>query len=101
MYFNNTASAGRSSKFWIDFFIKAIFLTRMYVRTESQGDWPLHLASVKLMFHTSLPLHTQTTRDRASIIFSLFNETGELRIGKTKSVLKNQLKAEVSDRNST
>ncbi|KAH3691989.1 hypothetical protein DPMN_191404 [Dreissena polymorpha] len=49
MFLDNTASASRTSKLWVDCLIKAVFLIMMYVRAKREGDLPLHLTSVKLM----------------------------------------------------
>ena len=34
---------------WIDAFIKPVFLMMLYVRAVGEGDWPLHIQSVKLV----------------------------------------------------
>ncbi|KAH3789937.1 hypothetical protein DPMN_168129 [Dreissena polymorpha] len=53
MYLNDIPSASRTPKMCVDFLILAVFLMMMYVRVERKCDWPLHLASVMLMYHNS------------------------------------------------
>ena len=43
------ASVSKTSKLWVDCFIKPVFIMMLYVRAEREGDWPLHLAAVKKM----------------------------------------------------
>ena len=43
------ASASKTSKLWVNCFIKPVFIMMMYVRAEREGDWPLHLVAVKQM----------------------------------------------------
>ena len=43
------ASKSRTSKMWVDVFIKPVLIMILYVRAEREGDWPLHLQAVKLM----------------------------------------------------
>ena len=42
----HAASAGNTSKLWVDCFIKPVFIMMLYVRAELEGDWPLHLVAV-------------------------------------------------------
>ena len=39
----------RTTKLWVDVFIKPVLIMMLYVRAEREGDWPLHLQAVKLM----------------------------------------------------
>ena len=41
--------AMRTSKMWVDAFIKPILIMMLYVRAEREGDWLLHLQAVKPM----------------------------------------------------
>ena len=43
------ASKSRTSKMWVDAFIKPVLIMMLYVRAEREGDWPLHLQAVNLM----------------------------------------------------
>ena len=41
------ARKSKTSKLWVDWFIKPVFLMMLYIRTEWESDWPLHLVAVK------------------------------------------------------
>ena len=43
------ARKSKTSKLWVDCFIKPVFLMMLYVRAERESDWPLHLVAVKRM----------------------------------------------------
>ena len=43
------ASRSRTTKMWVDAFIKPVFIMMLYVRAEREADWPLHLLTVKQM----------------------------------------------------
>ena len=43
------ARKSKTSKLWVDCFIKPVFLMMLYVRAEQESDWPLHLVAVKRM----------------------------------------------------
>lgn len=42
-------SKSKTSKLWVDCLIKAVFIMMLYVRAEREGDWALHLVTVKAM----------------------------------------------------
>lgn len=46
---DQAACASKTSKLWVDCFIKTVFIMMLYVRAEREGDWPLHLVAVKQM----------------------------------------------------
>ena len=46
---DDAAAASKTSKLWVDCFIKPVLLTMLYVRAEREGGWPLHLVAVKQM----------------------------------------------------
>ena len=46
---DHAASASNTSKLWVDCFNKPVFIMMLYIRAEQQGDWPLHLVSLKQM----------------------------------------------------
>lgn len=46
---DDAAAASKTSKLWVDCFIKPVLLMMLYVRAEREGDWPLHLVAVKQM----------------------------------------------------
>ena len=46
---DDATAASKTSKLWVDCFIKPVLLTMLYVRAEREGDWPLHLVAVKQM----------------------------------------------------
>lgn len=48
-HLDNAARKSKTSKLWVDCFIKAVFLMMLYVRAEREGDWPLHLVAVRGM----------------------------------------------------
>ena len=43
------SSESRTTKLWVDHFIKPIFTIMKFVRAEREGDWSLHLLTVKEM----------------------------------------------------
>ena len=43
------ARKSKTSKLWVDCFIKLVFLMMLYVRAERKSDWLLHLVAVKRM----------------------------------------------------
>ena len=43
------ARKSKTSKLWVDCFIKPVFLMMLYVRAERESEWPLHLVAVKRM----------------------------------------------------
>jgi hypothetical protein len=43
------ANRRRTTKMWVDNWIKPIMIMMLYVRAERESDWPLHLQAVKLM----------------------------------------------------
>ena len=43
------ARKSKTSKLWVDCFIKPVFLMMLYVWAERESDWPLHLVAVKRM----------------------------------------------------
>ena len=45
---DNLASRS-TAKMWVDFLVKTVLISLMYIRAEPKGDWPLHLKAVKLM----------------------------------------------------
>ena len=46
---DDLAAKSRTTKMWVDGFIKPVLTMMLYVRAERSGDWPLHLQAVKLM----------------------------------------------------
>ena len=46
---DNAASASKTSKLWVDYFIKPVFTMMLYLRAERKGDWPLHFVAVRQM----------------------------------------------------
>ncbi|EDO50031.1 predicted protein [Nematostella vectensis] len=46
---DDVASLSKTSKLWVDCFIKPVFIMMLYVQAEREGDWPLHLVAVKKM----------------------------------------------------
>ncbi len=57
------ASKSRTSKMWVDAFIKPVLIMMLYVRAEREGDWPLHLQAVKLMLpYFFTPRHVNYAR---------------------------------------
>lgn len=46
---DGAAAASKTSKLWVDCFIKPVLLMMLYVHAEPEGDWPLHLVAVKQM----------------------------------------------------
>ena len=48
-YLDKVASKSKTSKLWVDCFVKAVFIIMLYVRAEQEGDWPLHLYAVQQM----------------------------------------------------
>ena len=40
---HDVSSRSRTSKHWVEKLIKPVFLIMAFVRTASEGDWPLHL----------------------------------------------------------
>ena len=42
----NLASKRRTTKLWVDCFVKPMLTILKYVRTESVADWPLHVLAV-------------------------------------------------------
>ena len=45
----NMATRSRTTRLWLDSLIKPVLNMMMFVRAEREGDWPLHLLSVKAM----------------------------------------------------
>ena len=43
------SNKSRTAKHWVMNLIKPVLIMMMYVRAEREGEWPLHLFSVKLM----------------------------------------------------
>lgn len=43
---NNKASQSKTAKMWVDNFIKPVLLMMVFVRSEREADWPLHLWAV-------------------------------------------------------
>ena len=39
---NDLASKSRTSKMWVDVFIKPVLIMMLHIRAEREGDWPLH-----------------------------------------------------------
>ena len=46
---DDLTTKNRTTKMWVDAFIKPVLTMMLYVRAEREGDWPLHLQAVKLM----------------------------------------------------
>ena len=46
---DHIAMKSKTAKLWVDCFIKPVFIMMQYVRAEREGEWPLHLLSVKQM----------------------------------------------------
>ena len=46
---NDIADKRKTSKLWIDCFIKIVLLIMEYIRSEKEGDWPSHLWCLKKM----------------------------------------------------
>ena len=40
---DETALRSRTAKHWINNFFKPVLLMMLFVRSEREGDWPLHL----------------------------------------------------------
>ena len=49
LHLDEVAEKSKTSKLWVDCFIKPVFIMMLYVRAEREGDWPLHLAAVQQM----------------------------------------------------
>ena len=43
------ALQSRTSKLWVDSFLKPVFIMMLFVRAEREGDWPLHIWCVTQM----------------------------------------------------
>ena len=43
------ASKSKTTKLWADILVNGVLLMMMFVRAEREGDWPLHLYTVKEM----------------------------------------------------
>ena len=43
------ACESRTTKVWLNMLIKPVLLMMMFCRAKKEGDWPLHLLTVKLM----------------------------------------------------
>ena len=43
---SNISSRNKTSHLWIDCVIKAVIIMLMYIRTEREADWYLHLTAV-------------------------------------------------------
>ena len=52
-YLDLKATKIRTIKMWVECFINPLFIIMQFVRTETEGDWPLHLYAVEKM----LPYH--------------------------------------------
>ena len=49
------AIQSRTTRLWVDNIIKPVFIVMMFVRSEREADWPLHLWSA----HKMIPISWQ------------------------------------------
>ena len=47
---DDIAARSKTSKVWIDCFIRCVCIMMMFVRAEREGDWALHLTALRCMF---------------------------------------------------
>ena len=46
-YLESKATQSKTTKMWVEWFIKPVFIIRHFDRAERKGDWPLHLSAVE------------------------------------------------------
>lgn len=66
------AEKSKTAKLWVDVLIKPVFLMMKYVRAEREGDWPLHIETVKQMMpYFFAAVHTNYARSGLFYLTSL------------------------------
>ena len=46
---DNTAQQSRTARLWIDYLVKPLMIMMLFIRTERDGNWPLHLLAAESM----------------------------------------------------
>ena len=49
LHLDDISGNNRTANLWVHIFIKSVFIMMLYIRTEREGDWPLHMEATKQM----------------------------------------------------